>query len=258
MADGFDVRLLKIALNRLGYYTPPKDTGLQEFTDAGMFAALETFQKDRGLAPSGAIRPGDKTEAAIDRAIDDQPVSAKYVWRTCGDDKVRSEHAARDGEIFSWITPPKGGHPGSDHNCRCWAEPVKLSGRELQRLQDVDLPVEPVYPELLMLPFLRGGNAVSVAWKLWLKANKRDPEWTLGAHKKPDKWARQMEQRGWTPERISDTIRQGKQYSAPNHVNKSNAATRYEYNGRYLVRDDRTKEILQVGGENFIRPRMGE
>ena len=48
-----------------------------------------------------------------------------YIWRTVGDDKVRSAHAEREGEIFNWHVPPTGGHPGEDYNCRCWAEPYK-------------------------------------------------------------------------------------------------------------------------------------
>lgn len=47
-----------------------------------------------------------------------------YRWRTRGDDRVRPEHAARDGKIFAWDSPPAGGHPGSEVNCRCHAEPV--------------------------------------------------------------------------------------------------------------------------------------
>ena len=48
-----------------------------------------------------------------------------YIWRTKKDDKVRSKHAEREGEIFNWHVPPEGGHPGEDYNCRCWAEPYK-------------------------------------------------------------------------------------------------------------------------------------
>lgn len=48
-----------------------------------------------------------------------------YIWRTKEDDKVRSAHAEREGEIFNWHIPPEGGHPGEDYNCRCWAEPYK-------------------------------------------------------------------------------------------------------------------------------------
>ena len=45
-----------------------------------------------------------------------------YIWRTVGDNRVRSEHAVRDGKTFSWDNPPDGGHPGEAPNCRCTAE----------------------------------------------------------------------------------------------------------------------------------------
>ena len=47
-----------------------------------------------------------------------------YYWRTVGDSKVRPEHAARNGKFFRWDSPPKGGHPKQDFNCRCEAEPA--------------------------------------------------------------------------------------------------------------------------------------
>jgi len=46
-----------------------------------------------------------------------------YVWRTRRDGKVRSSHAEREGQVFSWDDPPEGGHPGADYGCRCTAEP---------------------------------------------------------------------------------------------------------------------------------------
>ncbi|MBL6927817.1 MAG: hypothetical protein ISR44_01485 [Rhodospirillales bacterium] len=48
--------------------------------------------------------------------------SSHYTWRTVQDGKVRSSHADREGKVFLWTKPPKGGHPGEDFNCRCWAE----------------------------------------------------------------------------------------------------------------------------------------
>ena len=48
----------------------------------------------------------------------------RYRWRTAGDTRVRTEHAMREGQIFSWDRPPPDGHPGQPINCRCYAEPV--------------------------------------------------------------------------------------------------------------------------------------
>lgn len=46
-----------------------------------------------------------------------------YVWRTANDERVRDEHAAREGKSFDWKDPPEDGHPGISINCRCTAEP---------------------------------------------------------------------------------------------------------------------------------------
>lgn len=52
---------------------------------------------------------------------------SSYTWRTVGDERVRETHAAVDGQVFSWDSPPAetdDNHPGEDYQCRCWAEPV--------------------------------------------------------------------------------------------------------------------------------------
>lgn len=53
-----------------------------------------------------------------------QPTTQRYIWRTAGDKKVRAEHAHRAGLVFRYDQPPKGGNPGEDYGCRCWAEPI--------------------------------------------------------------------------------------------------------------------------------------
>jgi SPP1 gp7 family putative phage head morphogenesis protein len=49
---------------------------------------------------------------------------SSYVWRTSLDERVRDEHAQREGKKFDWSDPPADGHPGEAINCRCYAEPV--------------------------------------------------------------------------------------------------------------------------------------
>lgn len=46
----------------------------------------------------------------------------RFIWRTSGDERVRSEHADLDGESFEWDSPPAEGIPGQAINCRCGAE----------------------------------------------------------------------------------------------------------------------------------------
>ena len=49
----------------------------------------------------------------------------RYEWQTAGDERVRPEHQAHDGKIFSWNDPPEDtGHPGEDIQCRCVAIPI--------------------------------------------------------------------------------------------------------------------------------------
>lgn len=57
------------------------------------------------------------------KALSNGKSTTHYTWRTVGDERVRGAHAALAGQVFSWSSPPPGGHPGTEHNCRCWAEP---------------------------------------------------------------------------------------------------------------------------------------
>lgn len=47
-----------------------------------------------------------------------------YTWQTAGDERVREEHAALDGQTFRWDEPPDEGNPGEAVACRCVAIPV--------------------------------------------------------------------------------------------------------------------------------------
>lgn len=84
----------------------------------------------------------------------DNPKEGYYIWRTVGDDKVRSRHTERDGEVFNWNNPPEGGHPGEDYGCRCWAE--NYTPHRFNPETD-DPTIEPVYPiETLIGIFVEG------------------------------------------------------------------------------------------------------
>lgn len=67
------------------------------------------------------LRKGTPIEWSVKQA---RPTT-HYIWRTRGDEKVRPSHAANDGKIFSWDSPPPTGHPGEDYGCRCTAEPYQ-------------------------------------------------------------------------------------------------------------------------------------
>ena len=48
----------------------------------------------------------------------------EYRWSTCKDERVRPSHKTRDGKIYRWDNPPNGGHPGSEAESRCIAQPI--------------------------------------------------------------------------------------------------------------------------------------
>lgn len=50
-----DVAQVKGALAVLGYYTPPKETGMTPYMDDGLISAIKNFQKDNGLAVTGIL-----------------------------------------------------------------------------------------------------------------------------------------------------------------------------------------------------------
>jgi RHS repeat-associated protein len=78
-------------------------------------------------------------------------------------------------------------------------------------------------------------------------------DWIFGSGKSIQKWERQMVQRGWTIEEISETIISGEKFPANNLVNKNHSATRYvnPTTGKSIVVDDITKEVIHIGGEGF-------
>lgn len=77
--------------------------------------------------------------------------------------------------------------------------------------------------------------------------------WTLGDGKSAAKWTEQMERRGWTSAQIDEAISGGEKFSAPNNLNPANGATRYVHpeTGRSVVVDNKTGQVIHVGGEGF-------
>lgn len=78
----------------------------------------ELVARDQTLKLYGNLARIRQTSAGVER----------YVWRTARDERVRPEHASREGETFSWDDPPVeddyDGAPGQPINCRCVPEPV--------------------------------------------------------------------------------------------------------------------------------------
>lgn len=80
--------------------------------------AIVRYENDSQQAIKNVFNKAGEEEKKKIRGIP----TGKYIWRTVGDDKVRAEHAAREGLVFEWANPPSDGNPGEAYGCRCWAE----------------------------------------------------------------------------------------------------------------------------------------
>lgn len=118
--DEFDVKQMKKALNRLGYYQPYEKVGITGISDMGIFDALKAFQKDHGLTATGSAKPNDETVRVLNKEASRTP-EGQYIWRTVEDEKVRQGHAEFNRTVRYWSNDQD---PGEEFNCRCWASPV--------------------------------------------------------------------------------------------------------------------------------------
>jgi SPP1 gp7 family putative phage head morphogenesis protein len=81
------------------------------------------FDVARGRAQLIARDQVGKFYGAVNKARQGELGITQYRWRTSLDERVRPDHVAREGKLFSWDDPPEDGAPGQPINCRCTAEP---------------------------------------------------------------------------------------------------------------------------------------
>lgn len=120
-----DVEKVVLKGMREGARAPEIAADMQEQFEISESRA-KLIARDQVLKFNGELNEARQGALGIDR----------YIWRTVGDNRVRSEHDEREGQIYSWDSPPgdpsdpaAGGHPGEAINCRCYAEPI-LPGME--------------------------------------------------------------------------------------------------------------------------------
>lgn len=92
------------------------------------------------------LRKGVPIELSLKAALQEHPTT-HYIWRTRGDNKVRASHAANNGRIFSWDSPPPTGHPGEDYGCRCWAQPILVNADKAVIFETLDQQVTSIVDE---------------------------------------------------------------------------------------------------------------
>jgi SPP1 gp7 family putative phage head morphogenesis protein len=89
---------------------------VQRVLDVGESRA-RLIARDQTLKMNSALQKANQLASGIQG----------YVWLTVGDDVVREEHAALNGQAFNWDNPPiidgEPLNPGEDIQCRCQAVP---------------------------------------------------------------------------------------------------------------------------------------
>jgi SPP1 gp7 family putative phage head morphogenesis protein len=86
---------------------------IQERVSVGESRA-ELIARDQVLSTNGEIVAIRQKAAGV----------KSYVWSTSLDERVRDDHAEREGQEFDWNGPPEDGNPGEPILCRCVAIPI--------------------------------------------------------------------------------------------------------------------------------------
>ncbi len=105
------------------------DLAIEHFNKGSDVGTLEQALVDRlhvsqSRAKLIARDQSGKYFGALTRARHESIGVEKYRWTTTGDSRVRGEHQARDGQIFTYKNPPSDGNPGEPIRCRCVATPI--------------------------------------------------------------------------------------------------------------------------------------
>lgn len=124
-------RQKKTLAQSIATYAPPNENNTDQYirnveswTGISRNTLLSSLSEDQLEAASQAIFRMEGWEVGKVTILKPpaSPQAGKYIWRTAQDEKVRTEHAEREGKTFDFAKPPKGGNPGEDYNCRCSAE----------------------------------------------------------------------------------------------------------------------------------------
>jgi SPP1 gp7 family putative phage head morphogenesis protein len=173
----FELQLLKILerfLNSVERRIYGKNTALDDILDYNEKAAFNP--KNPALPQVEArvalenLRMHERMHQSLEGTRQQAIGINSYIWHSQDDARVRPDHAANDGQIFNWDTPPPTGNPGEDYNCRCWAEPV---------IKDA---IEPIYPIIDTISLVIIKRAIS---KILTRTQKRVSNAQAKIQKKP-------------------------------------------------------------------------
>ncbi len=175
-----------------------------------------------------------------------------YIWHTQDDEKTRPSHAANDGKVFAWDSPPPTGHLGHDYNCRCYAEPVKIPNEKLY--PDA---IDPVYPELILIPPLVLRRVVAEGFKRVASATWKTFKDPISIRPKgvPKDWVKVPSKKGTgykyiDPKNKHNNVRVQKGNPESSNPGQKYDNIRWKKDGKYL--DKYGKEVLEQSQESHI------
>lgn len=145
---------------------------------------------------------------------------SKYRWSSSGDARVRESHAALDGHIFTWDSPPivdpatgRRGHPGEDYGCRCVAIPlIDDEAEELANSLENDADFEKKHPRDRLGKFIDKCKAairslIGKAKSLFRKGKgKSKADYDISGTKTFAEYASKKDDPNITPEKVLDSL----------------------------------------------------
>lgn len=111
------------------YLAQVRETVEENFVDGMRWEDMAARLEERGEVAASRAKliardQTSKMNSAFNEVRQTSLGIEQYTWQTSGDERVREEHAANDGKVFRWDSPPENtGHPGEDVQCRCVAVP---------------------------------------------------------------------------------------------------------------------------------------
>lgn len=181
-----DIQHLKLAVIEIrDKSNPDKKKGVQTRRNGQAIILDSPDPKSQFYSAPGAPRMPAKivaklNDTRIPYGLEDLPVNENsnyYIWRTNCDYKVRDDHFALEGKIFSKdATTPLGYHPSEKFNCRCRRQPlpanvVVVDEMIQKKWCDSSMDYEALYSIAVCEVFAHRGEMADICFReeVWLQ-----------------------------------------------------------------------------------------
>lgn len=128
---------------------------------------MEEYKITKRRAALIATDQVGKLNGNINRLRQKKAGVKRYEWNSAQDARVRPEHAKRNGQIYSWDSPPADGHPGQPIRCRCTATPI------LNDAEDFGLTPEEIAEDLAEQGLIESRQKAAIEARLKASAQSK-------------------------------------------------------------------------------------